>query len=268
MQAARLVAIITYPVKGMRGVPRRHAMVEPRGLDTDRRWMLVDIAGRFLSQRELPALARITAQTDPAGLLLTAPDGAALFVPTPREDAPRRPVTIWSDTIAAADAGAPAAAWLETTLGLPCRLVFQADAAARAVDPDHAAAGDVVSFADGFPVLLASEDSLADLNTRLATPIGMDRFRPNLVVQGAPAWAEDSWRRLRIGDALFRVAKPCERCVVTTIDQATGTQPDPGEPLRTLKTFRRDPRGRVLFGQNLSPDRCCPIVVGDLLVPE
>jgi uncharacterized protein YcbX len=121
----------------------------------------------------------------------------------------------------------------------------------------------VVSFADGYPLLLTSQASLDALNARLAAPVEMLRFRPNLVVEGAEAWAEYRWTRLRIGGAAFRVVKPCDRCVVTTIDPRTGTQPEPDEPLRTLKQFPRDARGRVLFGQNLVPEICGAVRVGD-----
>jgi uncharacterized protein YcbX len=155
------------------------------------------------------------------------------------------------------------AAWLGGVLGVACRLVYLADAEARAVNPEFGAPGDVVSFADGYPLLLCSAASLAALNAGLAVPVPMLRFRPNLVVEGAAAWAEYDWARVRIGGVVFRAVKPCDRCVVTTIDPETGLQPDPDEPLRTLKMFRRDARGRVLFGQNLVPDGGGIVRVGD-----
>ncbi len=263
----RLAEIWTYAVKSGCGQEREAAVVEAAGLDGDRRWMVVDEAGRFLSQRERPRMALLVARLEAGGLWLEAPGAGSLLVPQPVCGAART-VTVWRDKVSAADGGEAAAAWLSRALGAACRLVFQADAASRAVAEPYAVAGDVVSFADGFPILLTSVESLADLNARMAVPVGMSRFRPNLVVQGAPAWAEDGWARVRIGDTVLRVAKPCDRCVVTTIDQATGERPDPEEPLRTLKTFRRDARGRVLFGQNLVPEAGGVIRVGDLVKEE
>ena len=139
-----------------------------------------------------------------------------------------------------------------------------ADAAgARPVDPDYARPEDRVSFADGYPLLVTNEASLVDLNRRLDRPVPMDRFRTNLRVAGAAAWAEDGWGHLHVGGAEFFVAKTCDRCVVTTVDQATGRKAEDNEPLRTLGGFRRDPRGRTIFGQNLIPRRLGRIAVGD-----
>jgi uncharacterized protein YcbX len=259
---AHLTEIRVFPVKGLRGDTQDSAVAEPRGLEGDRRWMVVDTNGRFLSQRELPRMALLSARIEVGGIRLATAGQAPLFVPVPTQrDA--QAVRVWDDTVAALPAGPPASAWLTEALGAACALVFQADAASRPVRPTHAVAGDVVSFADAFPILLGAAESLADLNARLARPVPMLRFRPNLVVEGAPAWAEDGWRRVRIGNAIFRVVKACDRCIVTTIDPDTGDRPDPEEPLRTLKSFRRDARGRVYFGQNLVPERCGLVRVGD-----
>ena len=156
-----------------------------------------------------------------------------------------------------------ASALLTDVVGLACRLVWLHDPHARTTDPRFAPDGSTVSFADAFPVLLAARASLADLNARLAVPVPMERFRPNLVVDGLGAWNEDRWRRCRIGDVVFAVARPCERCVVTTIDPRTGARPDPREPLRTLATFRRAEGGKVMFGQNLVPETSGVLRVGD-----
>ncbi len=249
-------------MKGLRGQVLEAAEVTAAGLAGDRRWMVVDRRGRFLSQREVRCMALVQARLADGGVVLAAA-GAEVFVAVPGADAAAVRVTIWRDTVPAVDAGDAAAAWLGGVLGMACRLVYLADAAARAVNPEYGMAGDVVSFADGYPVLLASSASLAALNARLAAPVPMLRFRPNLVIEGAAAWAEYEWPRVRIGAAEFRVVKPCDRCVVTTIDPETGLQPDAEEPLRTLKLFKRDARGRVLFGQNLVPDRGGVVRVGD-----
>jgi uncharacterized protein YcbX len=259
----RVSEIRIFPVKGLRGEVLAAAEVTPAGLAGDRRWMVVDARGRFLSQRELPRMALVQARLVGGGVVLSAGGVAVLAVRVPGGDAARRDVAIWRDTVPAADAGDTAAAWLGGVLGVACRLVYLADDGARGVNREFGAPGDVVSFADGYPLLLASSASLAALNARLAVPVAMLRFRPNLVIEGAAAWAEYEWARVRIGQAVFRVVKPCDRCVVTTIDPETGLRPDTEEPLRTLKTFRRDARGRVLFGQNLVPDGGGVVRVGD-----
>ena len=250
-------------MKGLRGEAPVSAAVTPCGLEGDRRWMVVGAGGGFLSQRELPAMALVQARISAGGLVLSAAGAAAIAVAEPDAQAARGMVTVWRDSVPAVDGGAAAAAWLSGVLGVPCRLVYLADPAARVVNQDFGAPGDVVSFADGYPVLLASAASLADLNARLARPVEMLRFRPNLVIEGSAPWAEDGWTRVRIGSTVFRVVKPCDRCVVTTIDQHTGLQPDGNEPLRTLMTFRRDARGRPLFGQNLVPDGASMVRLGD-----
>jgi uncharacterized protein YcbX len=266
--SVRLAEIRIYPVKSLRGDAHASAMVEPRGLAGDRRWLVVDPAGRFLTQRELHHMALVAARNEPGGLALSAPSLPPIFVAFPAPGRPPRQVTIWRDTVSALPAGADADAWLTRALGVPCALVYQANPASRPVNPAFAVPGDVVSFADGYPLLAATTASLADLNARLPAPVPMDRFRPNLVIDGAAPWAEDHWRRLRVGAALFRVPKPCDRCLIPSIDQETGLRPDPEEPLRTLKTFRRDATGRVLFGVNLVPQVFGNVRVGDLVVVE
>ena len=174
-------------------------------------------------------------------------------------------MTVWRDVGPARLAARAASALLTAVLGVECRLVWQHDMQARATDPRHAPDGSTVSLADGFPALLASRGSLADLDVRLAAPVPVGRFRPNLVVEGSAAWDEDRWRRLRIGDVVFSVARPRERCVVTTIDPRSGERPDPREPLRTLATFRRAEGGGVMFGQNLVPESLGALRVGDAI---
>jgi uncharacterized protein YcbX len=269
MHAPHLTEIHIYPVKSLRGECPRSATVEPWGLAGDRRWLITDPTGAMLTQREIIAMARLQARpSGPAAsnaITVTAPHHPPLHLPPPPATSPNRQVTIWRDTVPALDAGDEPAAWLSTALGTQCRLVHLADPRARPINPDYASPGQAVSFADGYPLLLTTEASFADLNTRLATPISMSRFRPNLVIHGTPAWSEDTWRRIRIGAAIFRVAKPCDRCIITTIDPATATRPNPVEPIRTLGTFRRDRRGGVMFGQNLIPEHCADIHVSDFL---
>lgn len=255
----RLLDIIRYPVKSTAGHAVAEAVVEARGLAGDRRWMVVDAGGVFLSQRSTPRLALLRATPTPTGLRLSGPGRADLVVPRPEAGAPRRAVVVWDDTVAAAEAPA-AADWLAAYLGSPAALVYLPDDVVRPVDPAYGDAGDHVSFADGYPVLLTTTASLDDLNARLPAPLPMNRFRPNLVVEGGEAFEEDRWARVRIGDVAFRVVKPCARCAVTTVDQATGV---PGkEPLKTLATFRRT-EGKVMFGQNLIPEAGGTVHRGD-----
>ncbi len=263
MDAPHLAQLWTYPVKSLGGGPHSVAAVEPWGLAGDRRYMVVDRNNRFLTQREVPRMALVGASMQDGHLALSAP-GMFDLTAAPPTDGPVREVQVWRDTVAAMDAGDLAASWLAAALNLPCRLVYLADATARKLKPAYAAnAAESVSFADGFPILLTTQGSLDDLNARLQRPVPMTRFRPNLVIENAPAWAEDSWRRVRIGTAIFRVAKPCDRCIITTLDPATTTQPDGNEPLLTLATFRRDATGGIMFGQNLVPELCGMVRAGD-----
>jgi uncharacterized protein YcbX len=242
-----------YPVKGCRGTSPAAALAQARGFAGDRRWMIIDADGHFISQRSRPPLALISPDPRPGCLELAAPGRPSLLVPLNEDGGPRattiRDVVVWNDTVAAVDAGDEAAEWLRNAVGESARLVFMPADARRAVDERYGAPGDHVSFADAYPYLLVSTASLDDLNARLARPLPMDRFRPNLVVTGCAPYAEDGWRRVRIGPVVFRLVKPCTRCTVTTIDQATGT-PDGPEPLRTLAGYRNG-EGGVRFGMNL-----------------
>jgi uncharacterized protein len=244
-----VAALYVYPVKSCAGTPLAEAEVGSRGIVHDREYMVVDPDGRFLTQRELPRMALIRPTLRPDGLSLAAPGMPPICVPA-GTDRGRRRVTVWRDQVDALDQGGPVAAWLTHFLETPCRLVRQPADAVRPVDPAFAPRPtDQVSFTDGFPFLLTSEESLADLNRRLPTPLLMDRFRPSIVVRGCAApYAEDTWAEVRIGELGFSVVKACARCAITTTDQATAERGV--EPLATLATYRRVPRG-VLFGQNL-----------------
>lgn len=265
MAEPRLARIYTYPVKSCGGVALERGELGDRGLRHDRRWMLVDCEGRFLSQRRLPRMALISVSLAAEALLLEAPGMSTLALPlqpTPDELGARLPVRVFDDVTEGAAAGAEADRWFGEFLGLGCRLVYMPDDVVRPVDTRYAQEGDRVGFADGFPLLLFSEASLADLNSRLPEPVAEDRFRPNLVVSGCEAFAEDGWRRLRIGEVDLRVAKPCSRCTITTVDQSSGEKGK--EPLRALAGYRQT-GGKVLFGQNLAHDAPGEIAVGQLV---
>jgi len=261
-----LASVHIYPLKGCRAVDLAGAVVEPWGLAGDRRWLLVDAGCRFVSQREHPELARLVVAYGPGDDITASSEGfAPLRVAAPDGGtAELLKVTVWGSTVLAAAAGAAADAWFSAFLGEPARLVWLDDPARRAVDPAFGADGDVVSFADGYPLLLTNTASLAELGEWLAAagdePVPMNRFRPNAVVTGFEPWEEDRWRRIRIGAVSFRVAKPCGRCVVTTTDQLTGQRG--GQPLKMLAARRRLGKSLV-FGQNIIPDTTGTIRVGD-----
>ena len=262
----RLASIHIYPVKGLRGTTIGAAVVEPWGLAGDRRWMVVDSAGRLISQREAPGLALIEAIPDGPGIRLSAPGRPSILVPRP-DAGSSIDVRMWKERVPAVPAGEQADAWLSITRGTFCQLVYlAAPDRARPMNQNVGVGNDHVSFADEFPILLTNDASLADLAKRSTTPnLSMDRFRTNLIVEGAPAWAEDDWREVLIGGVHFAVVSPCERCVVTTIDQATGERHPSNEPLRTLLAFRRNGRGRPIFGVNLIPRSSGTITVNDEL---
>lgn len=258
----RVTSLHMYPIKGCYRVDLASAQVEPWGLAGDRRWLLVDPAtGVALTQRDLPVLTRIRPVAAPGGLVVGTPGQVDLDVAAPAGGA-RMAVEVWRSRLKAARAGAAADAWFSAAVGRDVALVYLDDPTQRGIDPGYGDAADRVSFADGYPVLLANEASLDALNAWSDEPVPMTRFRPNVVVSGARAWAEDDWigRRLRIGGVTFRVPKPCARCVVTTTDQETGEKGR--EPLRALGRFRRYPAG-LLFAVNLIPDGVGGIAVGD-----
>lgn len=266
MEEPVLSALYVYPVKGLKGIELPEARCTDRGLEHDRRFMVVDSDNVFLSQRAYPKMA--TVWTDIAGdaLVLAAPDMADIEVPLEPDGGDRLRVTVWSSACDAITISREADAWLSDYLGVACRLVYMPDESNRYSNPDYAGSGKRVGFADGFAYLLASEASLAELNARLRTrnhaPLPMNRFRPNLVVAGATAFAEDTWGEIRVGEAVLRTAKPCGRCQVTTTDQATGVVEGP-EPLATLATFRDSAQFGVMFGMNLVTVKGGTLRVGD-----
>ena len=252
--------IMIFPIKSLRGSALDEAVVEPRGLHFDRRWLVVDANNRFVTQRTRPRMALIAVTVQDGGLTLVAPGMPPLHVPAGATGIERR-VTIWRDTVLARDVGDPAALWLSTALDLSCRLVQMPESTERAVNPAYGMPGDIVSFADGYPFMLISQASLDDLNARLPLPLPVRRFRPNLVVAGATPFAEDTWKRVRIGNVVFRVVKPCERCIIPTVDPEAGIFAGK-EPLRTLATYRKV-GSKVLFGQHLIAEGMGVLRVGD-----
>lgn len=254
-----LSQIAIYPVKSLAPTYPTAADLVETGFRHDRAWMVVDGDGTFLTQRQHPAMARISAVPADGALRFVVEGEDPLFVPI-AEAGPTYTVRIWNDTVDAVDQGDEAAAFLTRLLGRPCRLVRMAPNVRRALGAKYNAPDKAVGFADSAPLLLISEASLEDLNSRLATPVKMDRFRPNLVVSGAAPYQEESWSRIRIGDATFQVVSPCIRCQIVTVDQASGHKEI--EPLETLEAYRAGPKG-VAFGVKVVHESRGTVRVGD-----
>jgi len=250
-RSMHLSSLYRFPLKSAAGESLQRCASDSLGLLGDRRWMVVAAGtGRFLTQRILPRMALLQAhwQGDTA-LKLAAPGMPELLVRVP-DDKTMRCVQVWSANPVVPDAGETAAAWLSDFLGQACRLVYLPEDDGIQVDLDYARLGERTAFSDGFPFLLIGQASLDDLARRVGRPLEMLRFRPNLVVSGAEPYAEDGWKRIRIGQLTFRVVKPCSRCVIPTLDPATGERAPDREPLNTLLSYRKGPGG-VFFGQNL-----------------
>jgi uncharacterized protein len=255
-----------YPVKSLRGISLEEAIIEERGLRYDRRFMLIDENGGFMTQREFPQMATISTSIKDTGIGLSA-DGFGeieiLFNDIERLDGERVQSEVWGSPCEGIICNAEINEWLSGAIGEKARLLYMPDDSRRSISPKFIENDEIVSFADGYPFLLIGESTLDDLNSRLETKIPMNRFRPNIVIKGSGAYAEDKWRNIRIGEAEFRSTKPCARCVMTTIDQTNGISLGK-EPLKTLAKYRLAKQifpdnyeslhlseNAVLFGQNL-----------------
>jgi uncharacterized protein YcbX len=261
----KLSGIHIYPVKGLGGITLEQSDCTTRGLRYDRRFMVVDRVDEFVSQREIPKMATIWTAIIGSKLEIAAAERESVSVDIEPRATPTHSVRVWSSHVSAQTVSAEADTWLSDYLGRDVRLVYMPNNAERFCNPEYAKNNEMVSFADGFPYLMTNEASHDNLNQKISrrggAAIPMNRFRSNLVVSGATAWAEDDWKDIAIGSALFRVAKPCARCQVTTTDQATGAMRGP-EPLMTLSTFRDTNKG-ILFGVNLVPVKLGTVRVGD-----
>lgn len=247
-----------YPVKSCREINQEVSRVEAFGLKHDRRWMVVDVNGVMLTQRKLAKMCLIQPELTENGLILKSSMMHNLDVKTPVTDN-KVTVKVWADHCQAYDAGDDAANWLTHLLLTECRLVYFPEDEFRQVDLDYAQTGDKTAFSDGFPLLLISQASLDDLNQRLKTPITMNRFRPNIIIQGCQPFEEDSWKKIQIGELSFRVVKPCSRCVIPSINIETAEREH--EPTKTLATYRKRDN-KIYFGQNVIADNTGNIKVG------
>jgi uncharacterized protein YcbX len=263
MSRHRLTALHLYPIKSASGLTPAGWEVDGFGLRYDRRWVVVDADGVMMSQREFPRLALVRPSIGDESLLVEAGGMPTLELPLAvRHDESAR-VTIWRDTCAAIGTGPAASRWFSDLLETNCSLVHMPETTVRTADPAYDPTGSRVSFADAFPFLMISEESLVDLNRRLAVPVPMNRFRPNLVIAGGGAYDEDVLPPFRIGALRFRVVKPCDRCVITTVDEAMGRVGGP-EPLRALSGYRKRD-GKVVFGQNVVHEGGGRLCVGTAL---
>ena len=264
---AAISQLNVYPVKSLKGIAVESALATERGLAHDRRFMVVDPGGEFLTQREYPRMATVWTEIAGGELRMAAPDAGEVCLPLePAEGEPLR-AEVWDSTCRAIAPSPEADRWLSAVLERPCRLVYMPDSTQRLSNPRHAGANRLVGFADGYAFLVASEASLADLNKRLARPVPMDRFRANIVIKGTGAFEEDRWTEFEAGAARLRMAKPCGRCLVTTTDQSTGEVTGP-EPLATLAGYRDSKGFGARFGMNAVTVVPGDICVGDPVVPR
>jgi uncharacterized protein YcbX len=259
----RLTGLTVYPIKSAGGVAVDDWEVDLFGLRYDRRWMVVNESGEHMTQRTHPRLALVRPSLVGNRLRIGVADRAPLEIPLEPQTAVTTTVVVWEDVCSAGWMGERAAAWFTDLLGERCSLVYMPESTVRPANPAYAPPGVRVSFADAYPFLLISEESLADLTQRLGAPVPMNRFRPNLVIAGGEPYCEDRLGAFRLGGLELQVVKPCDRCVVTTTDQSTGARGP--EPLRTLATYRRM-NGKVYFGQNVVHRTTGRLRVGDRLL--
>ncbi|MCE7057378.1 MOSC domain-containing protein [Algoriphagus sp. AGSA1] len=256
--------LYVYPIKSLAGIRLSKAKVEERGFELDRRWMLVDKSGKFISQRKLPMMAMIQVEIGDDSLKayhISHPEDR-IRIPFDADRGEISSVKVWDDEMPARLVNSQIDEWFSKKLGVSVRLVKMPDTTERKVDPRYAVNGESVSFADGMPYLMIGQKSLADLNSRLEVPVPMNRFRPNIVFSGGRPFVEDSWAKIQIGEVGFQVLKPCARCIMTTVDQDTGIKA--AEPLKTLATYRKV-GNKILFGQNMVALSTGAIKVGDKL---
>ncbi|SFD22425.1 hypothetical protein SAMN05518672_1011127 [Chitinophaga sp. CF118] len=253
-----------YPVKSLGGIALPAASLTDRGFEYDRRWMLIDENNRFLSQREVPAMACLEVSLHKDGLLIINISKSDFFYRIPFQPFHTETirVTVWNDSCIAQCVSAEADAWFSEQLDISCRLVYMPDSSLRQVDEFYAHNKEITSFSDGYPLLIIGQASLDDLNSRLSSPLLMDRFRPNIVFTGGIPFQEDDMKQFSIGDIQFFGVKPCARCTITTIDQQSGIKGK--EPLKTLSTYRAK-NNKIYFGQNLLFQGAGTIRIGDTI---
>ncbi|WP_372963939.1 MOSC domain-containing protein [Marinobacter sp.] len=255
----KVLSLYLYPVKSLAGIQVSSLELDDFGPRGDRRWMIVDGGGQFVTQRKMPHLALIRTELEGGHVRVRIPgEGVFVLQPTPEQ----LQVTVWRDQVCASAGQDQANEALSRFSGERLQFVYMPNTTYRRVDPERVADVRRVGFADGFPFLLVNLASLDELNSRLTQPVDIRRFRPNIVVSGSEPWAEDRWHSLMIGEIRFDVVKPCSRCVLTTVDPDTGVKDADTQPLKALSSYRKTPDG-VIFGQNAIHEGTGKIVVGD-----
>jgi len=252
MQNIILSDIRIYPVKSLTGISVDESSVFPHGLNNDRLLMLIDDSGLFITQRKYPQLALVNTNIDNDKLRVTAPDRPDLMISENDFASETIYVKIWRDECDGRVASEKINHWFSRFLNMPVRLIKYNHKKSRAINPDYSQKGDIVSYADAYPLLVISKASLDDLNSRLQVSVTMNNFRPNLIVDGCEAYAEDIWKKIRIGKVEFDAVKKCDRCILTTIDPKTGIKDANRQPFNTLTEYRKE-QGGVMFGMNLIP---------------
>lgn len=254
----KLSQLAIYPIKSTSQISLQQARLSPFGLEMDRRWMLINEHGYMLTQRKHPRMCLIKSSLENNRLIINAPDMPTLSLDISNTSS-RVKASVWEDSCNAYDCGTQAAKWFSSVIQSPTRLVYFPDDEIRQVDLDYAQQGDITAFSDGFPYLLIGQSSLDDLNSRLSSTVDMKRFRPNLVVTGSAAFAEDSWKKIRIGGITLRLVKPCSRCSIPSINPDTGEQS--AEVVKTLAGYRMN-ENKIMFGQNVIAEGSGELTLG------
>lgn len=264
---SQLTHIYRYPIKSSMPISLEESVVQNRGLAFDRLWAVFDVNDQALTAREYPVLLDIEAKVTSQELVICYQNKTVGKAPLALSPEQSKSVKVFSYDATAVPTSSSLNDWFSELLGIECQLLYQHEEFHRNVLEKHGGIrGETVGFADQCPILLATEASLADLNERLDRPILMNRFRPNLVVNGTDAWIEDEWKNIRIGECEFKVNQACIRCVLTTIDPVSKTKDPNTEPLRTMNSFRKGPQGGVVFGMHLTPVTPGRIKLNDELV--
>lgn len=260
MPELKLTQIWIYPIKSLGGISLSSAKVMGKGLQYDRRWMLVDESGTFMTQRVYPKMALFKLSINDGQLIITHAQQSLKLDPEKRPVSNAITVSIWNDKVSAFEVDPSYSKWFSTLLGVPCRLIHFPEENARPVDPRYKVNEEHVSLADAYPFLIIGQSSLDDLNSKLVDPVPMNRFRPNFVFTGGAPYEEDTWRNFSIGSTRFVGVKLCDRCVLTTVNQDTAEKGI--EPLKTLTSYRKRDN-KVYFGQNLVAVDNTHVNIGD-----
>ncbi|OUS27958.1 hypothetical protein A9Q98_08770 [Thalassotalea sp. 42_200_T64] len=259
MSYAQLTSIFSYPIKSTKALSLTSSLVQETGLEHDRYFVITDLNGKFITGRTKSKLVLVTCSITPDGIMVKAPGMAVLNIDRTNFSACYQHISVWNDKIFSQHCHDEIDLWFSTYINSPCKVYFLGDKSERNVKDYNKK----LSFADGYPLLLISEASLFCLNQKLASPVNIEQFRPNLVVSNCSAFAEDAWQKIRIGEVEFTISKPCSRCVFTTVNEQTGIRSSDKEPMATLQKFRKADDLQVYFGQNLVALNQGTINIGD-----